>query len=302
MSRNIIRYYDSNTPRFLRFGQGAGSAAIHRAVWAEGVGDRRQAMEYVNTLVEEAIRETDARRVLDIGCGIGGSLAFLAGRTPARFLGITISAVQGEIGRRFLRDSGYGDRCSIMVGDFTEDAWLRELEAGEVEGFRGWESHEARHGHERFNAAFAIESFLHMSDPEAFFRRAAECLRERGQLLICDDFIAEEYCAESPSPEIERLIGRFRKGWQVQTLMSVQETVAAARRGGFACLEERDLSPYLELRRPRDRAIRLLMAIGGGLPIRVPFWQNLSGGDALQTLLLKGVVQYRCIRFIKRTG
>ncbi|MGC9313768.1 MAG: SAM-dependent methyltransferase, partial [Sediminispirochaetaceae bacterium] len=136
MSRNIIRYYDSNTPRFLRFGQGAGSAAIHRAVWAEGVGDRRQAMEYVNTLVEEAIRETDGRLVLDIGCGIGGSLAFLAGRTQARFLGLTISAVQGEIGRRYLRDRGCGDRCSIIVGDFTEDAWLRQLEAEEGEGFR----------------------------------------------------------------------------------------------------------------------------------------------------------------------
>lgn len=299
MSRNIIRYYDSNTPRFLRFGQGAESAAIHRAVWAEEVGNRRQAMEYVNTLVEKAIRETDGRRVLDIGCGIGGSLAFLAGRTPARFLGLTISAVQGESGRRFLRDRGCGDRCSIIVGDFTEDTWLRELEAEEVDDFKGFNDFK---GGERFDAAFAIESFLHMSDPRAFFKRAAECVREEGQLLICDDFLAEEYRAESPSPGIDRLLGRFRRGWQVQTLMSIQETVDTARREGFACIEERDLSPYLELRRPRDRVIRLLMSIGGGLPIRSPFWQNLSGGDALQTLLLKGVVQYRCLRFVRLSG
>jgi len=307
VSRNIIRYYDSNTPRFLRFGQGAESAAIHRAVWAEGVASRRQAMEYVNTLVEEAIRETNGRRVLDIGCGIGGSLAFLAGRIQAQFCGLTISAVQGEIGRRFLRDRGCGDRCSILVGDFTEDGWLRELEAEDVRGsesaagFKSFKSFKSFKNGGKFDTAFAIESFLHMRDPESFFKRAAECLREGGQLLICDDFLAEEYRGEALPPGIDRLVGRFRRGWQVQTLMSVQETVDTARREGFTCIEERDLSPCLELRRPRDRVIRLMMAIGGSLPIRTPFWQNMSGGDALQTLLLKGIVQYHCIRFVKRT-
>ncbi len=270
-------------------------------------------MEYVNTLVEETIREIDGRRVLDIGCGIGGSLAFLAGRTPGQFYGLTISAVQAEIGRRFLRARGCDDRCSILAGDFTEDAWLRELEAEELEtevfeaedrgSFKDNGSFKDGGNFRvggKFDAAFAIESFLHMSDPGSFFRRAAECVRDEGQLLICDDFLAEGFRRESLPPGTDRLVGRFREGWQVETLLSVQETIDTARREGFTCLEERDLSPYLELRRPRDRVIHLLMAIGGGLPIRTPFWQNMSGGDALQTLLLNGVVQYHCIRFVKR--
>ena len=42
----VRRYYDRHTSAFVAFGQGTG--AIHRAVWAPGVGSRTAAFHYVD--------------------------------------------------------------------------------------------------------------------------------------------------------------------------------------------------------------------------------------------------------------
>lgn len=53
-----------------------------------------------------------------------------------------------------------------------------------------------------------------------------------------------------------------------------------------------DLTPFLELGRPRDWAIALLMRLGGWLPIRGSYWSMLYGGHALQVALKRGYLRY----------
>ena len=52
----IERYYDRHTPAFIRFGQGGGAGAIHRAVWGPGTATRRQAFHYVDDQIAEMAR------------------------------------------------------------------------------------------------------------------------------------------------------------------------------------------------------------------------------------------------------
>src|SRR4051794_8829989 len=92
-STQVRRYYDANTPAFVRHGQGGGIGAIHRAVWGPGVADRVQAFRYVDDLI---LRQLDAlpgaggAHVLDLGCGVGGTLSYLAQQRPIRGTGITL--------------------------------------------------------------------------------------------------------------------------------------------------------------------------------------------------------------------
>ncbi len=273
---NVKRYYDANTSRFLLFGHGRKSASIHRALWGEGVSSREEAINYIHTLIARCIEGSDAKTVLDIGCGVGGSMMALAALCSARFTGITISPVQYEAGRRLLDRSGWAERCSIFSGDFTDPSTLKGS----------------------FNLAYAIESFLHMPGGELFFHRAAELVKEGGELIVCDDFLSSRaaLCLRDGV-----LLDRFRSGWQVGTLETPDTLQHMALKRGFSLLEERDLSPFLELGRPRDRFIRLLLPLLSPLWKNTPFFQNMNGGDALQQLLGAGTLTHRFLRF-RRTG
>ena len=57
----------------------------------------------------------------------------------------------------------------------------------------------------------------------------------------------------------------------------------------------------LELRRPRDRALALLVAAARPLPLRGEYWRSLVGGDALQRCLGSGLLAYRLL-VLRRVG
>lgn len=267
-----MRYYDANTSRFLLFGHGRKSACIHRALWGEGVASREEAMQYIHTILARFIRDAGAGRVLDIGCGVGGSMIALAALCGAGFTGITISPVQYAAGTRLLQGSGCAERCSIICGD-----------VGDASALKG-----------PFDYAYAIESFLHMPGAGLFFRRAAELLRTGGELAVCDDFLSP---GRALSGKEETLIRRFRSGWQAGTLEDPESVRLTARAHGFSLVEERDLSPLLELGRPRDRLIRLMLPLLRPFFGNTPFVQNMDGGDALQELLAAGTLTHRLLRF-----
>ena len=240
-------------------------------------------MEYANILIERRMREAKARKVLDIGCGIGGSLVYLSSRTDAVLYGITVSPVQRDIGCTYIRQAGCGHRCTIIEGDYL--AAVPQLDEEKL-----------------FDFTFAIESFLHMKSADSFFARTKNLLADGGQVLILDDFLEKGPGDLSRSADTAGYLDRFKRGWQVKNLISVEETIETARGHGFTEVERMDLSPFLELRRPRDRIIRLILVLFGRMSLRSPFWLNMYGGDALQQLLLKKIVGYHFLRFVKRDG
>jgi hypothetical protein len=62
---------------------------------------------------------------------------------------------------------------------------------------------------------------------------------------------------------------------------------------GLVLTRDLDLTSALELRRPRDRWISLLVAAGRiGRPSG-KYWESLVGGNALQWALVRGLLSYR---------
>ncbi|NYE20461.1 SAM-dependent methyltransferase [Microbacterium immunditiarum] len=265
----IRRYYDRNTRAFLRYGHGGGEGVIHRAVWGTGVAERREALHYVEDRIADVIRrcaaEAETPHVVDLGCGVGASLCYLAERLPIRGTGITLSPEQAELGRKRIAALGLDGRVTCREGDFTD--LPPDLERADV--------------------AFAIESFVHASDPERFFAECARLVRRGGALAICDDMRGA-----TDSAAAERTLRRFVRGWHANTLLTPEELRAMAARAGFVHVSAERLTPYLELRRPRDVAIAALIAPLGVLPWRSTRLDPLIGGTALQTGLAKGWIDY----------
>jgi hypothetical protein len=81
----------------------------------------------------------------------------------------------------------------------------------------------------------------------------------------------------------------------------VDQVAAAAAQHGLVLEDDLDLTPDLELRRPRDRFIAAMVAAGRPLRLRGEYWRMLCGGDALQWCLLHGLLNYRVLRFSTRS-
>jgi len=280
----VGRYYDRHTRAFVRFGQGGGAGAIHRAVWGKGVTTRAQAFRYVDDRIADLVRAligaSDASNgaesvesardgirghVVDLGCGVGASLCYLVEQLPISGTGVTLSALQARLGNQRARDQRLSERVACIEGDFGD----------------------LPPGIEHADLAYAIESFVHSPAPDRFFAECRRIIRPGGLLVICDDIRRSTTGVAAP-----RAIDRFREGWHVNALLHQDDLQALARAAGFAHESTVDLTPTLELGRVRDRAIGVLGAVCGWFSISTPRLDYLLGGAALQRCLAKGWVAY----------
>lgn len=278
-SAEVGRYYDRNTRSFLEYGDGAATGSIHRAVWAPGVSTREEAFRYVEdqiaAVATERLPASRLTHVVDLGCGVGASLCYLASRLPvAAATGVTLSAVQAALARRRVEQAGLATRVDCVEGDFTA------LPAGIGQA----------------DLAFAIESFVHGREPGAFLAEAARILRPGGILIVCDDFLAGNAQPAAARPVLER----FRRGWHINTLVDGETLRGLAAEAGFEHLWTRDLTDWLELGRPRDRVFRAIAPLLRLLPRVVPRLANVSGGAALQIALARGWIRYELAVFERR--
>lgn len=270
----VRRYYDRHTAVFVRRGQGGG--AIHRAVWGPGVRTRQEAFHYVEDRIAALIDTLDRSpaHVVDLGCGVGATLCYLAARRPVRATGITLSPKQVAAARRIIAAAGLSDRVVCLEGDYSD------LPAA-IDG--------------PADVALAIESFVHGPSPQRFFRECARILAPGGLLAICDD-VERAHDGEEAATAIEA----FEIGWHVNALVRRDDLIAMASDAGLEHVSTEDLTPFLELNRLRDRGIAAYVALLRLARVDLARFDYLSGGTALQTCLARGWIGYELNIFCRQ--
>jgi cyclopropane fatty-acyl-phospholipid synthase-like methyltransferase len=262
----VRHYYDANTWKFLLTGS---QRAIHRELWGPGVTTVAEAVHHTHDLVLDQLG--DARRVLDLGCGVGTASLYLARRRPVDVVGVSISPEQVRLARRFAeRSAPLEGTVRFEVADFTD---LPDDLAG-------------------FDLAFAIEAFVHAGSAAEFCRNAARALRPGGVLVVVDDVLSGD--------STDARLDDFRAGWHVSSLLTVPEVERLAAEAGLELEESRDLSSLQRLGRPRDRLVRAALPVLGRLQGRSVWAGSMVGGDALQRLHRDGLLEYRLLRFVRR--
>ena len=114
----------------------------------------RQAFRYVEDQIAQLMQglppSLERSHVVDLGCGVGASLCYLAARCLSG-TGITLSPVQARLAERRIRESGLSDRIRCVEGDYCD----LPIDIGPAD------------------LAYAIESFVHVQDPARFFAQCA---------------------------------------------------------------------------------------------------------------------------------
>jgi SAM-dependent methyltransferase len=267
----VAEYYNRNTLRFLRYGPGRQAAAIHRPVWGPGVKTAEEAALFSNRLVAAAIRpalgkDPSTAIAVDLGCGVGGTATWIANELGISVTGITNSPVQAELAIQRAQQLGLDRRCHFILGDFLAPPPLAQAQA-----------------------AWAIESLAHASDPGLFFAANSALIVQGGRLVVCDDFLAKPIEQYEADPGALEWILRFQRDWHVPGLQQLDALVEIAGQKGFQPVSSTDLTPWLRGFHPLMLQLILLLT---RLPLRNAFWQNLSGGAALQVCLRSGWTKY----------
>ena len=280
-ARWVREYYDHNTRRFLKWGKDEGTLNMHAALWPPEVQSLSDAMHYSNELVAREIERSPAlvARVLDLGCGVGGSLFYLGHRLPwiQTFIGISLSPVQIAHARQRLHGA-QKERFHFEEGSFLQLA------------------------SERFNSdfAFSIEAAAHCADPGAFFATLANVLPPGGRLVLIDDDLSDQTRPQGLTDRQRRLLETYQRNWLLPGLRDLPTLKALAKAHEFSLIKDQNLTSYLRLRRPRDKLISVWVRLMGSRMERGYYRRALLGGDAKQKCYLAGLIHYRLLVFEKR--
>ncbi len=203
---------------------------IHHGYYLTGVETRRQATENLIELVVEGLGLAAGDRVLDVGCGVGGTSRFVAAEYRCDVIGLTLSPVQAR-----------------MATDATP---TRSTASGNVDDARP-----ARSGSEPvaaprfivgdaaalpltdpFDALIAMEVLSHVEDRGAFFGEARRLLKGGGGIGI-----AAWLKADDVSPSDAALIDAIEEGMLV-TLPTRSEYERLLAHTGFELVTYRDIT------------------------------------------------------------
>ncbi|SFS65575.1 methyltransferase domain-containing protein [Saccharopolyspora flava] len=165
-------------------------------------------------MVIDRLRVDDTHHVLDVGCGIGGPALRTARRTGARVTGITVSEAQIEQAKAAALSEDL--RLDFQLADALR---LPFLDAS-------------------FDAAFALESMMHMPDRRQVLGEIARVLRPGGRLVLTDFF------ERAPIPEVHRPFVDLLRETSLLTTVPVEDYPQMLRDAGMLFEEIRDISDH----------------------------------------------------------
>ena len=190
---------------------------IHHGYWKNGESPAEAQINLIEELAKRA--RIDVRgRVLDIGCGIGGSSRWLARHLDCDVLGITISPVQARMARERARAEKLEDRLSFMVMDAND----LSLPA------------------EGFDAVWIIECSEHIMHKERFMKNCARALKPGGVIALC------AWLASNKTDEHERLVQEVCDGMLCPSLATLNDYVRWMRVSGFGEIEAEEITRHVE--------------------------------------------------------
>jgi tocopherol O-methyltransferase len=217
--RKIVEYYEAAGTDYKWFWFSPEDLALHFGYYDHTVRNHRASLLKMNEVLAGYAPISASDRVLDAGCGYGGSAIWLA-RKGNQVTGITVVAEQVSSASRFALLHGLGERVSFAQMDFTSTIFPDAS----------------------FDVVWALESLVHSDNKEGFFHEAYRLLRPGGRLVVADYTLRED-----PPLLMEQRasLTPWLEGWAMAGLLSAQEYTRALQACDFIRVETRDITEHI---------------------------------------------------------
>ena len=260
-------------------GQGGGyqSLTVHRLLTSSDPAVA--AADVIHEQILAAAAGVEAPRVIDAGCGLGGTIFYLHRRLGGQYDGLTLSPTQRAHAEREARRRNVAAACRFHLRSYDDD--LRVIVPGGAD------------------LVVAIESLAHATHPARSIANLAGALRPGGRLVVVDD-VPDDDLVESDGD-----FAAFRNGWRCPAIARHATILAALADAGLALRRDENLTPLVSRRDPRE--IERLIASNrrwrswAGWTGAGELIDSLYGGLMLERLYQRGLMHYRLIA-ARRTG
>lgn len=182
--------------------------ARHFGFHYNGPFDHHRAVARASADLAKTAAAGEGTRVLDCGCGLGGTALWLAQNCGALVTGVDLLEHQVASARSAARRRGLASRADFVCGDAV-DTGLPDAS---------------------FDVVLIQEALCHLPDKGAFYAEARRLLAPGGRLVVAE-YMRQ---ARSVSDEEESILRRWCQGWAMPDLWTPDEHADAARRAGFA--------------------------------------------------------------------
>jgi len=214
--KNIVDYYAATENAYKDSWDLNNSLAIHYGYWDETVKNFSESLLRMNEVMMEAAQIKPTDKVLDAGCGIGGSSIFLAERIGCNGMGISLSEIQIHHARRLALEKKVEGKVEFAVMNYCATSFSAES----------------------FDVIWGCESICYADDKEQFVKEAYRLLKPGGRLVVADGFVTKFENNDHPP------IRNWLDGWQVNYLETPERFERFMRTTGFVKILSKNISKY----------------------------------------------------------
>ena len=171
----------------------------------------------MNRVLAKTARIEPGDRILDAGCGIGGSSLWLAEHfSKISVMGININEMQIEIANKHVRQQQLQSSVKFRVADFVETGLPSAS----------------------FDVVWALESMCYGEHKQDFLKESFRVLKPGGRLVIADGFLTRE----DLNSQEQNIVSRWCRGWAIPNVVSVERFREHLNGVGFQKIQFQDVT------------------------------------------------------------